>query len=139
MNNCAFIGRLARDPESKVTPSGKTVVSFTIAVERRDRDKNVDFIPCNAWDKTGEIVATYLVKGDQVGITGSLEVRTYEKDGEKRTAFDILVRSVDLLGSKKTETKTEPAPTPAPPLLAEAQLINSEGYENDATLPFDII
>lgn len=138
MNTCNFIGRLVRDPETKITPNNKKVVVFTIAVDRRDKEKTADFIPCQAWERTGELIEKYLVKGDQVGISGSLETRSYEKDGEKRTAFDILVRSIDFVGGKK-EQKSEPAPTPVPPLLDESQYINNpEVDDNDSSLPFSI-
>lgn len=137
MNNCAFVGRLTKDPESRLVNEYK-VVSFTIAVDRRDKNKNTDFIPCQAWSKTGELVEKYLKKGDKVGITGALEVRTYDKDGERRTAFSINVSSLDFIGSKKTEQDEPTKPLPVPPLLSEDQYINEEVSESDASLPFSI-
>ena len=139
MNNCSFIGRLTRDPETGHINDYK-VVSFTIAVDRRDKNKNTDFIPCKAWGKTGELVEKYLKKGDQVGVTGFLEVRPYEKEGERRIAFSINVSIVDFIGSKqKTEPEEPPKPLPAPPLLSEDQYINNEEVsDNDASLPFSI-
>lgn len=139
MNNCSFVGRLTKDPEKR-TVNDYILVSFTIAVDRRDKNKNTDFIPCNAWGKTGELVDKYLGKGDQVGVTGSLEVRPYEKEGERRIAFSINVSNVDFIGSKqKTEPEEPPKPLTPPPLISEDQYINNEEVpDNDETLPFSI-
>ena len=136
MNSCNLIGRLTKDPEARLAGEYK-IVSFTIAVDRRDKNKTVDFIPCQAWNKTGEIILSYAKKGDQIGVVGSLEVRSYDKDGERRTAFSINVSNVDLLGGRKTETAPSPAPLPLPPLLSEDDYIGG-GSDNDALLPFSI-
>ncbi|MEE3334013.1 MAG: single-stranded DNA-binding protein [Ruminococcus sp.] len=140
MNNCTLIGRLTKDPEEKVFAVGDhKVVTFTLAVDRRAKEKTTDFIPCQAWNKTGEIILSYAKKGDQIGVVGSLEVRSYDKDGERRTAFSINVSNVDLLGGRKTETVPSPVPSPVPvpPLLSDYDIIGG-GSDNDALLPFSI-
>lgn len=137
MNNISLTGRLTKVPETRQVGE-YSIVSFTLAVERRDKNRTTDFIPCQAWNKTGAIIATYAKKGDMVGVTGSLETRSYDKDGERRTAFDINVSSVDLLGGKKEDTAPTPQPLPVPPLLNDADYNYLGGADNDSTLPFSI-
>lgn len=111
MNNCIFTGRLTKDPEIKTTQSGKKYINFTIAVDRKVKDSNgqrqADFIPCIAWNKTAEIIAQYFVKGSPIGVIGSLQVRAYDKDGEKRFAYEILVNEIDFIGGAKSPNNPE--------------------------------
>ena len=62
MNHIVLMGRLTRDPELRKTQSGTSVTSFTLAVDRRDKEKNTDFISCVAWSKTAEIINDYVGK-----------------------------------------------------------------------------
>ena len=108
INNVTLIGRLTATPELRQTTTGKTVVSFCIAVERRfDRDTS-DFINIVAWNKTAEFVSKYFAKGDLIALTGSIQTRKYEdKDGNKRTAYEVLADDVSFCGTKK-EKSSEP-------------------------------
>ena len=108
INNVTLIGRLTATPELRQTTTGKTVVSFCIAVERRfDRDTS-DFINIVAWNKTAEFVGKYFAKGDLIALTGSIQARKYEdKDCNKRTAFEVLADDVSFCGTKK-EKSPEP-------------------------------
>lgn len=76
MNSVSLIGRTTKNIEIRSTTSGKTVVSFSLAVERTD--KKVDYVPCEAWGKTAELLSTYIHKGDQVGIEGQIVVSSYD-------------------------------------------------------------
>ena len=111
MNNCIFTGRLTKDPEIKTTQSGKKYINFTIAVDRKVKDANgqrqADFIPCVAWNKTAEIISQYFTKGSPIGVTGSLQVRTYDKDGEKKFIYEILVNEFDFIGGSKSSADPE--------------------------------
>ena len=111
MNNCVFTGRLTKDPEIKTTQNGKKYINFSIAVDRKTKDSNgqrqADFIPCIAWNKTAEIIAQYFVKGSPIGVIGSLQVRSYDKDGEKRFAYEILVNEIDFIGGAKSPNNPE--------------------------------
>lgn len=102
-NKAIIIGRTTKDIELKQTQSGKSVCSFSVAVDRRyDRDKT-DFLNVVAWDKTAEFVNKYFHKGDQIGIDGRVETRSYEdKNGNKRTAVEIIAESVFFIGGKAT-------------------------------------
>ena len=108
LNKAILNGRLTKAPELKQTNSGKNVCSFTIAVDRnRDREKT-DFIPIVAWGKTAEFVNQWFGKGDLITIVGRIEVRSYEdKDGNKRTAFEVLADDVSFCGKKEKSSEPE--------------------------------
>ena len=89
MNKVELLGRLTRDPEVRYTQTNNTVVaSFSLAVNRRfakqGEERQADFINCVAWNKTGEFVSKYFKKGQQVGVIGRLQTRTWDDDkGQK--------------------------------------------------------
>lgn len=113
MNNCNFIGRLTKDPELKTTANGNKYINFSIAVDRGYKDskgdKIVDFIPCIAWDPMASTIAEYFKKGNLIGIVGRMESRSYEDNGNKRTAYSIVVVSLDFIQGK-SKTQEEPNP-----------------------------
>lgn len=105
MNKIIIIGNLTRDPELRTTQSGIQVCSFAVAVQRRFADQSgqkvADFIPVVAWRQLGELCSKYLAKGRKVAVEGSLQVRSYDdKDGNKRTAFEIVADDVQFLTPK---------------------------------------
>lgn len=104
MNKCNFIGRLTKDPDLRSTNSGKKYLNFCLAVRRRVKGGQAtsDFIDCIAWEKTAEIITQYCGKGSLLGVSGQLQTRTYEKDGEKRKAVEIFVTEFDLIGGKSS-------------------------------------
>lgn len=95
LNTITLMGRLTKDPELRTTPNGKTVVSFTLAVDRDyDREKT-DFFSCNAWEKTGEFVANHFRKGQLMVLSGQMQSRSFkDKAGNNRTAWDVKVNGV---------------------------------------------
>lgn len=105
MNSVQIIGRLVRDPELRNTSTGKSVASFSIAANRAYGNAT-DFIPCVAWGQTAENIKKYLLKGSMVGVMGSLQSRSYEVDGQKRTAYEVNCSSVEFLSPK--EKREEP-------------------------------
>ena len=129
LNKAILNGRLTKSPELKQTNSGKSVCVFTIAVDRnRDREKT-DFIPIVAWGKTAEFVNQWFGKGDLITIVGRIEVRNYEdKNGNKRTATEIIAEEVLFGGSKNTTNASEKP--------AESQNGGFEKIEDDGYLPF---
>ena len=111
MNNVTLIGRITKDIELKKTPTGKSVVSFNLAVNRIG--EGADFPTCIAWEKTAEILSKYAKKGSQVGITGSIQTRSYEDAYGKRVYLtEVLVREAQLLDTKKQEEKQDEFMTP---------------------------
>lgn len=92
MNAVHIVGRLTGDPEMRQTPSGVTVASFYVAVDRGGKDNGADFIRCVAWRETGENIARYFVKGKPIEINGHIRVDSYkDKDGNNRSIVDIVV------------------------------------------------
>ncbi|MDU2670607.1 MAG: single-stranded DNA-binding protein [Clostridium sp.] len=95
MNKVILIGRLTKDPELKYTPgNGTAVTTLTLAVDNyntKSGQRGADFIPIVIWGKQAENTAQYMVKGNQVAISGRISVRTYDaKDGTKRYATEIV-------------------------------------------------
>lgn len=112
MNKVIIVGRLTRDPEVRYTQSGKTVASFSVAVDSGfGENKKADFIPVVAWDKLGEIVGNNLGKGRRVLVEGRLQIRDYEKDGQKRRQADVVAQNIEFLDSK--QAGQAPSSTPA--------------------------
>jgi len=112
LNSIAIVGRLTRNPEVKNLDGGKTVATFTLAVQRNKDD--VDFIPCEVWNKSAISVRDYVTKGSLVGVTGSLRIDNYEVDGNRKTYSKIVANKVDfiLLKSREQDDDNEPGPTP---------------------------
>jgi single-strand DNA-binding protein len=100
MNLIVLTGRLTRDPELKYGQSGKAYSRFSLAVDRTFPKGEADFINCVAFDKTAELVGEYLRKGKKVGVQGSLQMNKYEVNGEKRTSYDVIVRTLEFLDAK---------------------------------------
>lgn len=108
MNTIIIIGRLTRDPDTRYTPSNKTVASFTVAVDRMGKDKGADFIRCQAWEKQAEFIINYAKKGSQVAVEGRLQI---DQDRENKTSYTTVVANrVQLLGSKKDEAQGQVEP-----------------------------
>ena len=108
MNNVSLIGRTTKNIEIRSTTTGKTVTSFTLAVERTD--KKVDYVPCEAWDKTAELLSAYVTKGDQVGIEGQIRVSTYDDPNipnKKVTSVKVLVNTITFCAKAKGKEVVE--------------------------------
>ena len=111
MNKVILIGRLARDPEMRTTPSGVATTSFTIAVQRNyanaQGDREADFINCVAWRKQAENIAKYCTKGSQVSVEGRIQTRNYDaQDGTKRYVTEVIADNVSFLGGRSTSSES---------------------------------
>ena len=111
MNKVILIGRLARDPEMRTTPSGVATTSFTIAVQRNyanaQGDREADFISCVAWRKQAENIAKYCTKGSQVAVDGRIQTRNYDaQDGTKRSVTEVIADNVSFLGGRSTSSES---------------------------------
>ena len=102
MNKVILMGRLTRDPEVRYTQTNNTLVaSFSLAVNRRFVRQG-DFINCVAWNKTGEFVSKYFKKGQQVGVVGRLQTRTWDDDkGQKHYITEVVVEETYFADSKR--------------------------------------
>lgn len=115
MNVLHIIGNLTRDPETRQV-GDKTVCSFTVAVNRRQKDKDgnnvADFFRVSAWGKMGEICQKYLAKGRKVAVTGSVSVHAFtDKEGNAKGSLEVFAQDVEFLSSGNGgEQQAAPAP-----------------------------
>ena len=105
MNKVILVGILTREPELRVTPSGVSVCSFSVACDRRfvkqGEERKADFINCIAWRQTGEFVSKYFTKGNRIALEGSLQTRDWtDNEGKKRYATEVMVDNVEFAQSK---------------------------------------
>lgn len=119
LNRAILMGRLTADPEHKQTPSGISVTSFSIAVDRnfssKDGTRATDFINIVAWRQTADFICKYFSKGRMIAIEGSIQTRNYEdKQGNKRTAFEVVADQAFFADSKfSSERPISDAPSAA--------------------------
>lgn len=111
LNTITIQGRLTRNPELRRTGSGKAVANFALACERdfnEGGEKATDFIECVAWRNTAEFASKYFSKGKMAVVKGRLQIRPYtDKDGNKRTAAEVVVESLYFCGDKSSAPAQE--------------------------------
>ena len=109
MNNFNATGRITNDLELKTTQSGISICSFTLAVKRPRVKDETDFINFTAFRQSAEYLCNYARKGALIEVSGVLTSRKWEdKNGNKRTSFEVLVDNASILESKKAETQEDP-------------------------------
>ena len=133
LNVAIIMGRLTADPELRTTASGVAVTTFSVAVDRRfqrqGEEKQTDFINVVAWRQTAEFVSRYFHRGSMIAVRGSIQQRNYEdKNGNKRTATEIIAEEAFFGGSKSTG-KAEEKP-------AESEQGGFEEVDGENDLPF---
>lgn len=143
MNNISIVGRLTKDVEVQTTNSGIDFARFNVAVTSEFRtasgEKQADFFMCVAWRDTANNIAKYFKKGQPIGIIGSMNSRSYEKeDGVKQTVWEINVKSFSFVGSSsedkveetenQSKAKSKSSKSATPPELTE--------IDEDDDLPF---
>jgi|SRR6185312_12433288 len=111
LNKIMLIGNLGRDPEMRFTPSGKPVTDFSLAVSRRRRSPEGDFVDetewfrINCWDRLAEIADQFLSKGSKVYVEGRVHIRKYTaNDGQERTSVDVVATDLLMLTPRGGET-----------------------------------
>ena len=102
MNSVSLVGNLATDVEVKEVGE-KRVASFLLAVSRSGRDGGADFVWISAWERQAELCAEYLGKGHRVAVEGRLKSRTWEQDGRRRDAIEIVARRIDFLNGPRSD------------------------------------
>ena len=104
INNVTLVGRLVAPPDLRKTPNNVSSLQGTLAVNRNFKNENgdreADFINFQAWRGTADIIAQYCSKGSLIGLTGRLQVRSYEKDGQRRYVTEVVAERFQLLESK---------------------------------------
>jgi single-strand DNA-binding protein len=127
MNKVELTGRICSDIELKATGNGTSVCSFRLAVQRRFKNAegnyDADFISCVAWRGTADHISKYWHKGEPIELVGSLQTRTYEKDGQRVFVTEVVVEEVGfIIGNKRSEA-------------SETSEVTS--YQNVEHTPFD--
>ena len=138
MNSINIIGRITKDPELKQTQNGNKVVSFCLAVTRRDKNKTTDWIDCVAWNKTAEILAQYCHKGKLISVSGSLQTRSYESNGHQVKVTEVIVNSMDMLSKDEAPAPQQAPLPPDEPVDMPSGLITDDEDLSGVDLPFEV-
>lgn len=113
LNKVILMGRLTADPDLRYTPSNVPVASFTLAVQRRNKNDDTDFIDIVAWDKNAEFVSKWFGKGRMVAVVGRLQIRNWkDKEGHNRRTAEVIAdechfaepKSADAMQSAPRQT-----------------------------------
>lgn len=121
MNSVALLGRPTKDPVVSYTSGGLAIARFTLAVDRRGKDKGADFIGCVAFDKTAETIGKYCRKGKLIGVTGHIQTGSYDGKHGKVYTTDVIVDAFDF-AEKKEEADELPKGTEGTPTDLEGFL-----------------
>jgi single-strand DNA-binding protein len=143
LNKVILCGRLTAEPELKTTPSGVSVTSFTIAVNRRFQARNsdgtptaaqqADFIQCVAWRSTAEFITRYFDKGSSICITGSIQTRSWkDNNGNNRHATEVVADEAMFVDSKSDVGNYDAPAFSSQPTVAP----KFEDMKSDDDLPF---
>ena len=142
INSVVLMGRLTYEPELRRTPSGVSVCSFQIAVDRnytpKGEERRADFIDITAWRQTAEFVCRYFHKGSMIALEGSIQTENFtDKDGNKRKSVTVVANNVSFCGSKAESGTNNPAFSQPAPSYADADNSDFEEIvDDDDDLPF---
>ena len=118
INKVVLVGRLTKEPLLRKTQSGTSVTSFTVACGRKvgkDQEPQTDFINCVAWNRTADLVHTYVHKGNLIGVEGRIQTRNYDDEqGKKVYVTEVVCESVQFLESKNKSESTQQQSYDAP-------------------------
>ena len=116
MNSWNGIGRFTKEPVVRYTDKQVAIASFSLAIARGGKDDPVDYVPCKAIGKTAEIIEKYSYKGQRVGVNGTIQTGSYEKDGRKVYTTEVLVNRMEFCDGRKEE---KPVEKPVEPTIPE--------------------
>lgn len=123
MNSVQLVGNLTRDPEYGTSQNGIAYCKFTVACQRRFANaqgvREADFISCVAWRQTADFVQRYFIKGNKIGLTGTIQTGSYTgQDGQKRYTTDVIVDNVEFVAPRQDSGQRpsygDNGPTPPP-------------------------
>lgn len=143
MNKVILMGRLVKEPEVRYSQGAEplAIARYTLAVNRRFKrqgEPEADFINCVAFGKTGEFAEKYFKKGQMVAITGRLQVRSWDKDGERRYATEVIIEEQHFAESKKDSGEGKAAAAQSRPATAPNKPAKQMGLaEQEGFYPID--
>lgn len=133
LNKVILAGRLTADVELKATPTGVSVCSFSLAINRKYQSggqQQTDYVTCQAWRQTAEFISRYFKKGSALCIVGSIQTRSWtDSNNQKRYATEVVVDEAMFVDGKNDSQGTE-----APSFNNEAPNFTEAGPDDD--LPF---
>lgn len=141
-NKVILGGRLTADPELKTTPSGISVTSFTVAVNRRfgvkaGEEAQADFFNVTAWRQTAEFITRYFRKASSICVVGTMQTRSYEKDGQKHFVTEVVADEAHFVDSKSESAQSTAQPqTAQSTYIPEAYQATMQELPDDGELPF---
>jgi single-strand DNA-binding protein len=109
MNVVTLIGNLATDVEVRELGDDKRVASFLLAVDRATKDDEADFFRVAAWNRQAELCGRYLGKGSRVALDGRLRSRSWEEEGKRRSAVEVVAHRVEFLDRPGAQREATPA------------------------------
>ena len=148
LNKVILGGRVASEPEQKQTPSGASVVTYSMAVDRRfapeGKERETDFFRVTAWQSTADFIARYFHKGDAICISGRIQNRSWtDQSGQKHYITEIIAEEANFVESKKDRPEgqapgsgTSAMPPPTVYTSPAAQGIRFEEIPTDDGCPF---
>ena len=140
MNRAVLIGRLTSPPETRQTPNGVSVTTFSLAVNRRMNREVTDYFNIVAWRGLADICAKHLVKGQRIAVTGEIQTRSYDdKNGVKRYVTEIVADEIEFLDKPSgASAATSSSATTKTADAGSGELAELEGVEvlEDEELPF---
>ena len=107
LNSVNLVGRLTKDPEMRSVGDNIAVCQFTLAVDKRGKDAGASFFDCVAWRGLADTISKYVKKGNLLGVSGSLDQQTWEKDDKKYSKIQVIVSDIQFLTPKSDKTPSE--------------------------------
>lgn len=147
VNQAILMGNLTRDPELRQTPSGQSVTSFSLALNRSYKDQSgewqeaTDYVDVVAWGPLAERVSQYLNKGRRVLVQGRLQSRSWEQDGQKRSKIEVLANDVTFLdgrGATENDNDTSASNTPRSNSSSQTEKKKDEVIEDIGDEPINL-
>lgn len=139
-NQVILMGNLTRDPELRQIPSGQSVCSFSLALNRSYKGQDgewkeaTDYVDVVAWGPLGERVAQYITKGRPVLVNGRLQSRSWEQDGQKRSKLEVVAQDVTFLGGRGEGSSDSFQEAPAEKSDSKPANKKSKSTEKDVTI-----
>lgn len=142
MNCVQLVGRLTRDPEIRYTDGGSSIGRFTVAIDRRFKQGEADFIPCVAFGKSAEFLEKYFRKGQRIGVVGRIQTGSYQnQEGKTVYTTDVIVDSLEFVENKQdsgTQNQGyQPQSRPATNSVIPDGFMNVPDGVDDEGLPFN--
>lgn len=141
MNSIIISGRLTSDPIIRQSSTGTPVTTYTLAVHRRHsgssgtNQQDTDFVQCVAFGRVGEFAANYLTKGQLIAVEGRIQTSTYEKDGIRRYATQVVVLRHEFMEPRRNALSANAVVSPADGnAVGDSTLVDLDDDEDD--LPF---